>query len=88
MIGEWVETTIGEQVNLQRGFDITKDVQRVGPIPVVSSGGIFSRHDTAKVRGPGVVLGRKSNSIGRSYYLTSDYWPHDTTLWVTDFRRK
>ena len=36
-------------------------------------------------KGPGVVLGRKSVWIGRSYFVESDYWPHDTTLWVKDF---
>jgi len=72
-------------MSLQRGYDITKEQQSPGVIPVVSSGGVFSYHNTAMVRGPGVVLGRKSNSIGRCYFVTTDYWPHDTTLWVKDF---
>ena len=82
---EWNLTTIGEQASLQRGIDITKLQQRPGAIPVVSSGGIFSYHDTPIAQGPGVVLARKGNSIGRVQYVESDYWPHDTTLWVTDF---
>jgi type I restriction enzyme S subunit len=85
LIDGWIQTTIGQQITLQRGFDITKEDQRPGSIPVVSSAGILSYHDSAKARGPGVVIGRKSNSIGRSYYVPSDYWPHDTTLWVRDF---
>jgi type I restriction enzyme S subunit len=36
------------------------------------------------VRGPGVVIGRKGK-LGDAYFVTSDFWPHDTTLWVTDF---
>jgi len=36
------------------------------------------------VKGPGVVLGRKG-VVGSVYYIESDYWPHDTTLWVKDF---
>jgi type I restriction enzyme S subunit len=55
----WFTTRIGDQITLQRGFDITKDQQRSGIVPVVSSGGIKSYHDTAMVRGPGVVIGRK-----------------------------
>ncbi|MCX6690847.1 MAG: restriction endonuclease subunit S [Methanoregula sp.] len=81
---KWIETTIGEQVTLQRGFDITRIEQSLGKIPVVSSGGISSFHDKAQVTGPGVVLGRKG-VVGSVYYIESDYWPHDTTLWVKDF---
>ncbi|MFM2177250.1 MAG: hypothetical protein RL015_1348 [Verrucomicrobiota bacterium] len=81
----WVETTIGEQLTLQRGFDITKDQQNTGKVPVVSSGGIKSYHDKAMANGPGVVIGRKG-TLGKVFYLESDYWPHDTTLWVKDFK--
>jgi type I restriction enzyme, S subunit len=56
MSSDWIETIIGEQVTLQRGFDITKAEQRPGVVPVVSSSGISSYHDTAAVQGPGVVL--------------------------------
>jgi len=81
----WEETTIGAQITLQRGFDITKDQQRPGTVPVVSSGGIKSFHDTATVQAPGVVLGRKG-TLGKVFYLETDFWPHDTTLWVKDFK--
>lgn len=85
MGSEWLDTTIGEQVLLQRGSDITKAQQRPGRIPVVSSGGISSYHDTALHEAPGVVLGRKG-TLGTVFYLQEDYWPHDTTLWVKDFK--
>lgn len=80
----WIETEIGDQVTLQRGIDITRAEQRAGNIPVISSGGFSSYHDTAAVSGPGVVLGRKG-VVGSVYYVEGDYWPHDTTLWVKDF---
>ena len=79
-----MSTTIGAQVTLQRGVDITKAQQRLGKVPVVSSGGISSYHDEATAKGPGVVLGRKG-VVGSVYYIAEDYWPHDTTLWVKDF---
>ncbi|MGN6315885.1 restriction endonuclease subunit S [Trinickia sp.] len=84
MQSSWFDTTIGAQATLQRGIDITRAEQRPGSVPVVSSGGISSYHDTAQVRGPGVVLGRKG-VVGSVYYVEGDYWPHDTTLWVKDF---
>jgi type I restriction enzyme S subunit len=70
---------------LQRGFDITKKDQVEGEIPVVSSGGISSFHNTAKVTGPGVVIGRKG-TLGTVHFIGCNYWPHDTTLWVKDFK--
>jgi type I restriction enzyme S subunit len=81
----WVHTTIGDQVTLQRGFDITKHHQKEGTIPVVSSGGIKSFHSTAMTQGPGVVMGRKG-TLGKVFYLENAFWPHDTTLWVKDFK--
>ena len=80
----WTHTTIGDQMTLQRGFDITKRQQRNGRVPVVSSGGIKSFHDEAKAKGPGVVMGRKG-TLGKVYYLPNSFWPHDTTLWVKEF---
>ena len=84
MASEWFQTTIGEQVTLQRGIDITRAEQRQGSVPVVSSGGVTSYHDTTAVKGPGVILGRKG-VVGSVYYISEDFWPHDTTLWVRDF---
>ena len=81
----WTHTTIGDQLMLQRGFDITKDEQNQGDVPVVSSGGIKSFHDKAMVRAPGVVIGRKG-TLGKVFYLDADFWPHDTTLWVKEFK--
>jgi type I restriction enzyme S subunit len=80
----WTKSTIGAQATLQRGIDITKAAQRPGTVPVISSGGIASYHDTAAVSGPGVILGRKG-VVGSVYYIDEDYWPHDTALWVKDF---
>jgi type I restriction enzyme S subunit len=80
----WEVTQLGRQLTLQRGVDITKDEQRVGHVPVVSSGGVASFHDTALVDGPGVVVGRKG-SAGRVHWVAEEYWPHDTTLYVKWF---
>lgn len=85
MSADFIDTTIGDQLLLQRGFDITKKQQEPGNIPVVSSGGAASYHNKAMVSGPGVVLGRKG-SLGTVFYIEGDFWPHDTTLWVKDFK--
>jgi type I restriction enzyme, S subunit len=84
-MGEWRELPLGEVLTLQRGFDITKKQQRPGHVPVVSSSGICSYHDEARVDGPGVIVGRKG-SLGTVFFVPRPYWPHDTTLWVKDFK--
>jgi type I restriction enzyme, S subunit len=85
-MSKWLTTTWGDVVTLQRGFDITKNAQALtGSIPVVSSGGIGSYHDQAMTEGPGVIIGRKG-TLGRVYFVEGPYWPHDTTLWVRDFK--
>lgn len=76
---------IKDLITLQRGFDITKKEQEDGFYPVVSSSGINSFHSKFMVKGPGVVIGRKG-SLGTAFYIESDFWPHDTTLWVKDFK--
>jgi type I restriction enzyme S subunit len=81
----WRVDRLVELVYFQRGFDITKKEQRVGVVPVISSGGTKSWHDTPAAKGPGVLLGRKG-TIGSVHYVSTDYWPHDTTLWATDFK--
>lgn len=72
-------------MTLQRGVDITKSSMKPGPVPVVSSGGISGYHSESVGKGPGVVIGRKG-TLGKTYFLDCDYWPHDTTLWVRDFK--
>ena len=80
----WDVIPIGRKIVLQRGCDITKDQQQDGGVPVVSSGGVSSFHDEAVVQAPGVVVGRKGTA-GAVYYIAFDFWPHDTTLYVSEF---
>jgi len=80
----WERRTVGEVVTFQRGFDITKAEQSDGPFPVISSSGPTSTHNVYKVPAPGVIIGRKG-SLGGVYFSGTDFWPHDTTLWIKDF---
>lgn len=81
----WEVKSFIQVAELQRGFDITQSQQRPGTVPVVSSGGVRSYHDKPMAEAPGVIIGRKG-SLGTVYFLNTDYWPHDTTLWVRDFK--
>ena len=83
-MNNWTTIPLGQALTFQRGFDITKNEQVDGSYSVISSSGPKSTHMEYRVRGPGVVIGQKG-SLGTVFYSESDYWPHDTTLWVKDF---
>jgi type I restriction enzyme S subunit len=84
MMNNWQNTTLGEVLTFQRGFDITKSQQQDGPYAVISSSGPQSTHNEFMVNGPGVVIGRKG-TLGSVFYSENPFWPHDTTLWIKDF---
>jgi type I restriction enzyme, S subunit len=81
----WRDCDIADLCQLQRGFDITEITRRPGTIPVYSSSGLSYFHDEAKVQSPVVITGRKG-ILGKVFFVEEDCWPHDTTLWVTDFK--
>jgi type I restriction enzyme S subunit len=82
---QWDAMSLGRFVALQRGHDLTERERRRGDVPVIGSAGPNGFHDTALVRGPGVVLGRSGASFGQAHYCSRDFWPHNTALYVTDF---
>jgi type I restriction enzyme, S subunit len=83
---EWTTAPLKEFLPLQRGFDLPTSQVQPGPYPVVYSNGVARHHAKAMVSGPGVVTGR-SGTIGRVHHIDQDYWPHNTSLWVTSFAR-
>ena len=85
MGGEWRDTTLGDVLTLQRGFDLPSTERKPGPYPVIASTGQVGTHEEAIAKGPGVAIGR-SGSIGGGQFIKGDFWPLNTTLWVKDFR--
>ena len=82
---DWEVKRIIDVAPLQRGFDLPFSHLMEGVVPVVYSNGIGAYHSKGMCKGPGLVTGR-SGTIGKFFYIESgDYWPHNTTLWVTDF---
>ncbi len=82
---EWDVIDITSLCTLQRGFDITEATCKKGTVPVYSSSGISYYHNKAMVFPPGVVTGRKG-LLGKVFFINEPFWPHDTTLWVKDFK--
>lgn len=81
----WKTGQISDFFELQRGFDLTEKQAVNGSIPVYSSSGLAYYHNEPKIVPPGVVTGRKG-SLGKVYYIETSFWPHDTTLWVKNFK--
>ena len=80
----WEQRKLGDVAPLQRGFDLPVNQMTPGPYPVVMSNGIGGWHSKYRVKGPGVVTGR-SGTIGSLHYIEQNFWPHNTSLWVTSF---
>ena len=84
-MSEWQETTLGELITLQRGHDLAKTEMQIGGIPVAGSNGVIGYHNKATTKGIGITIGRSGN-IGNAYLYKKDFWAHNTTLYVKDFK--
>ena len=81
----WHKLTFKTFITLQRGFDLPVSEMKDGEVPVLGSTGIIGFHNKAKANPPGVVTGR-SGTIGVIQFTDKPYWPHNTSLWVKDFK--
>jgi type I restriction enzyme, S subunit len=78
-------TTLGGLIEFQRGYDLPKSEFKLGNIPVISSNGILGYHDQAKVKAPGITIGR-SGTVGLPHFINEDFFPHNTALFIKDFK--
>lgn len=83
---EWEVKKLGDILTLQRGHDLPSQERKFGKVPIMGSSGITGYHDQYKAKGPGVIVGRSGNSMGQVSYIPEDYWPLNTSLYVTDFK--
>ena len=81
----WTQKTLGEIVNLKRGFDLPSSSRINGPYPVFSSSGQTGTHSEAAVKGPCVVTGRYG-TIGQVFFSDAACWPLNTSLYSTEFK--
>ena len=80
----WKTEMLGNVATLQRGYDLPYRQRKPGTVPIVTSSGIGDTHSESRVAGPGVVTGRYG-TIGEVFYIRTDFWPLNTTLYVKDF---
>jgi type I restriction enzyme S subunit len=81
----WRRVQFKDFVTLQRGFDLPEAELQDGDVPVLGSNCIIGFHNQAKVQPPGVITGR-SGTLGEVQFVNDPYWPHNTALWVRDFK--
>lgn len=84
-MNSFVKTAIGKLVEFQRGYDLPKSDFVEGPYPVRSSNGVLGYHNKYKCQGPGITIGR-SGTVGLPHYIEDDFFPHNTTLFIKDFK--
>ena len=77
--------TLGQLIEFQRGYDLPKSEFIDGVFPVISSNGILGYHNEYKVKGPGITIGR-SGTVGLPHYIENDFFPHNTALFIKDFK--
>ncbi|MCG4254106.1 restriction endonuclease subunit S [Acetobacter senegalensis] len=77
--------TLGEVIELKRGYDLPSKDRIKGQYPIISSSGISGSHSDYQVEGPGVVTGRYG-TLGQIFYEKENFWPLNTTLYVKDFK--
>lgn len=77
----WHVGTVGEACEFAYGKALKEDTRILGSIPVYGSNGRVGWHNTALVKGPGIVVGRKGNP-GIVTYAPTDFFPIDTTFYI------
>ena len=80
----WQRITLGQLATFHRGYDLPHADMIEGQYPVVGSNGIIGFHEDFKAKGLGVVIGRSGN-LGKPFFVKTDYWPHNTSLYVSEF---
>ena len=78
-------TTLGDLVEFQRGYDLPKSQFIEGNVPVISSNGVLGYHNVPKVKAPGITIGR-SGTVGLPHFINKDFFPHNTALFSKDFK--
>jgi type I restriction enzyme, S subunit len=81
----WTEVKLGEILNLRRGHDLTRDDMVLGSFPVLGSNGVIGLHTEHKGPKPLIAVGR-SGTVGQVQIIDNFCWPHNTTLYVDDFK--
>ncbi|MBU5307646.1 restriction endonuclease subunit S [Clostridioides mangenotii] len=77
------EVRIEDLFVVRYGKSLPKLKRKEGKVKVYGSGGVIGYHDTALVKGPAIIMGRKGN-VGKVFYEEEDFFPIDTTYYIQE----
>ncbi|WP_243369198.1 restriction endonuclease subunit S [Microvirga solisilvae] len=78
----WRVGSLGDLILLEYGKSLPEAKRVPGPFPVYGSSGIVGFNERALVSAPGIIIGRKG-TVGSVIFADSDFWPIDTTYFVS-----
>lgn len=84
-MNNWKEYKLGDLVTFQRGHDLARAKMIPGVYPVAGSNSIIGYHNEYTTRGPGITIGRSGN-IGNPKLYKTNFWAHNTVLYVKEFK--
>lgn len=61
-MNDWKECTLGDVLNLRRGYDLPHSEMKEGNIPVAGSNGIIGTHNIATSIEPCITVGRSGSA--------------------------
>lgn len=79
--GRWPMVRLGAVLSLEYGDSLPESKRIAGQFPVMGSNGIVGTHNSATVKGPAIIVGRKG-SVGKITWIEQDCFPIDTAFWV------
>ena len=77
----WEVKKLSEIIELAYGKALKDEDRLEGPFPVYGSSGIIGYHNSALVKRPGIIVGRKGN-VGNVIWSNHDFFPIDTVYYV------
>jgi type I restriction enzyme, S subunit len=82
----WKEYKVGDLVTFQRGHDLPRTEMKEGIYPVAGSNSIIGYHNEFTTKSPGITIGRSGN-IGNPQLHKTNFWAHNTVLYVKEFKK-
>ncbi|KXK13684.1 MAG: restriction modification system DNA specificity subunit [Chloroflexi bacterium OLB14] len=76
------EILLKDRVEFEYGYSVRVNDEKHGEYPVFGSNGITGFIDSYKVKGPGVIIGRKG-SVGAIKFSEENFTPTDTAYYLS-----
>jgi type I restriction enzyme, S subunit len=83
---DWEVGKVSDLFELQRGYDLPVQNRRDGSFPILAASGLSGFHNEFRVKAPCVTTGR-SGLLGKVFYISEDFWPLNTSLFIKEFVR-